>query len=61
MRVDTHTILRIIFINILLEVGKAQHISIFVISVILCKLLDCIIGQMNKGIVYVLEIDCVVS
>lgn len=50
-----------ILIKVLLEGCKRQLVAVFEASIVLVVLLHCVVGQVHKGVVDVLEVDRVVS
>jgi len=52
--VDIDFTIGIVLVNVLLKYGEAQHVAIFMVTIVLGVLLNGIIGEMNKRIVNVL-------
>ena len=53
--------LRIMFIDVLLEPGETQLISVFKVSIVRCMLLYCVVRQMHESVINVLEINSKLS
>ena len=52
-----NTTISVMYINIVLESLKAQLIAVFKVTIILSMLLNCIICQVYKCVVYILKIN----
>ena len=52
-----NTTLRVMFIDVLLESGETELVSIFEVSIVGCMLLNCIVRQMYESVINVLEIN----
>ena len=50
-----------ILIKVLLEGCERQLVAVFESPIVLVVLLHCVVGQVDKGVVDVLEVDRVVS
>ena len=54
MLIDIDSSISVVFINIALKGWESQLITVFEVTIILSKLLHCIIRQVYKGIVNIL-------
>ena len=59
--VDINSLLRVVFVDVLLEARETQLVSVFEITIIFCIFLYSVVCQMHEGIINVLEIDSELS
>ena len=57
MLVDINTTLGVVNLDIVLKGLKAQLVTIFEVSVVLCMFLHRIIGQVYECVIYILKVN----
>jgi len=61
MIVDADFALRVVIIYVILESGETKLIAVFEIAIVRRIFLNRIVGQMNEGIIDVLQVDSKLS
>ena len=57
MIINTDVALSIVLVDVVLERWETQHITIFVVTIVLRMLLDSVVGQVDEGVVNILQVN----